>query len=214
VYAFHENFVLPLSHDEVVHGKGALLSQMPGDPWQRFANLRMLYGYQYTMPGKKLLFMGGELGQWTEWNHDTELDWALQGHRFHDGLKTFLKDLNEVYRSHGALHEVDFEWPGFSWIRCDDWQNSVFAHIRHARDRDDFVVCVLNFTPVPRTDYRIGVPRPGFYSEIINSDSSLYGGTDVGNAGGAYSADIPSHGQNQSLLLRLPPLGMLILKPV
>ena len=214
VYAFHENFVLPLSHDEVVHGKGSLISQMPGDAWQRFANLRMLYGYQYAMPGKKLLFMGGELGQWTEWNHDAEIDWALQGHHFHDGLRRFIHDLNDVYRAHGAMHEVDFEWPGFSWIQCDDWQNSVFAWLRHGRDRNDFVVCVLNFTPVPRTDYKIGVPRPGFYSEILNSDSSLYGGTDVGNAGGIYSAAVPSHGHNQSLSLRLPPLGMLIMKPV
>ncbi len=214
VYAFHENFILPLSHDEVVHGKGALLSQMPGDPWQKFANLRLMYGYQYTTPGKKLLFMGGEIGQWVEWNHDAELDWALIGHHFHDGLKRFVRDLNSTYRSHPALYEVDVDWPGFAWIQCDDWQNCVYAYLRYSKDRQDFVLVVLNMTPVPREDYRVGVPRPGYYMEVINSDAAVYGGGDVGNCGGAATLPTDAHGHPQCLSLRLPPLGMLILKPV
>jgi len=214
VYAFTENFILPLSHDEVVHGKKALLSQMPGDHWQQFANLRLLYGYQYGMPGKKLLFMGGEFGQWHEWNHDQELDWALFGHQFHDGLRRFVRDLNEVYRANGALHELDMQAEGFSWIQCDDWHNSVYAFIRYAKKREDFVVVVLNFTPVPRDSYRIGVPKAGYYTEIINSDAGIYGGGNVGNMGGVYSEPIAAHGHAQSLAPRLPPLGMLILKPV
>ena len=214
VYAFTENFILPLSHDEVVHGKRALLSQMPGDHWQKFANLRVLYGYQYTMPGKKLLFMGGEFGQWHEWYHEQELDWALFGHKFHDGLRRFVRDLNEVYKTHGALHELDVQHEGFAWIQCDDWHNSVYAYIRYARKRDDFVVVALNFTPVPRDGYRIGVPHAGFYHEILNSDADIYSGGNIGNMGGVYSEPIPLHGQPQSIALRLPPLGMLILKPM
>jgi 1,4-alpha-glucan branching enzyme len=214
VYAFTENFILPLSHDEVVHGKRALLAQMPGDYWQQFANLRLLYGYQYTMPGKKLLFMGCEFGQWYEWNHDQELDWALFGHAFHDGLRRFVRDLNDVYRSHGPLHELDVQADGFSWIQCDDWHNSVYAYVRYAKHRDDFVVVAMNCTPVPRDGYRIGVPRTGFYTEVINSDAGVYGGGNIGNLGGVYSEPIPVHGHAQSVALRLPPLGMLILKPV
>jgi 1,4-alpha-glucan branching enzyme len=214
VYAFTENFILPLSHDEVVHGKRALLSQMPGDPWQKFANLRLLYGYQYTMPGKKLLFMGGEFGQWHEWNHDQELDWALFGHTFHDGLRRFVRDLNDTYRSHGPLHELDMQGDGFNWIQCDDWHNSVYSYIRYSKNRNDFVVAILNFTPVPRDIYRIGVPKTGFYNEILNSDAGIYGGSNVGNLGGLYSEPIPAHGHAQSVALKLPPLGMLILKPV
>src|SRR5882724_5235671 len=164
VYAFTENFILPLSHDEVVHGKHSLLSQMPGDNWQKFANLRLLYGYQYTMPGKKLLFMGGEFGQWHEWNHNQELDWALFGHQYHDGLRRFVRDLNEIYKSHGALHELDMQAEGFSWIQCDDWHNSVYAFIRYSKKREDFLVVALNFTPVPRDGYRIGVPHAGYYT--------------------------------------------------
>jgi 1,4-alpha-glucan branching enzyme len=208
VYAFTENFILPLSHDEVVHGKKSLLSQMPGDHWQKFANLRLLYGYQQTMPGKKLLFMGGELGQWHEWNHDQQIDWGLIGHHYHDGLRRFVRDLNEVYRSHGPMHELDVDPHGFEWIQCDDWQNSAYAFMRFGRSRDDFVVVVLNFTPVPRDNYRLGVPRAGYYTELINSDADIYGG----NMGGAYSEPIAAHGREQSVQLRLPPLGMLILK--
>jgi 1,4-alpha-glucan branching enzyme len=214
VYAFTENFILPLSHDEVVHGKRALLSQMPGDHWQKFANLRLLYGYQYTMPGKKLLFMGGEIGQWHEWNHDQELDWALLGHRFHDGIRRFVCDLNEVYKTHGALHELDTSPEGFAWIQCDDAANSVYAYLRYAKNRNDFAVVALNFTPVPRDHYRLGVPKPGYYTELINSDAEIYGGGNIGNLGGTYSEPIPMHGHPQSISVRIPPLGMLMLRPV
>ena len=214
VYAFTENFILPLSHDEVVHGKHSLLSQMPGDHWQKFANLRLLYGYQYTMPGKKLLFMGGEFGQWHEWNHDQELDWGLFGHHFHDGLRRFVHDLNEVYRAYGALHELDISPEGFAWIQCDDWQNSVYAYLRYAKNRDDFAVVAMNFTPVPRDGYRLGVPKAGYYTEVLNSDADIYGGGNVGNLGGVYTEPVPMHGHPQSISVRIPPLGMLVLRPV
>jgi 1,4-alpha-glucan branching enzyme len=196
-----------------VHGKGSLLSQMPGDIWQRFANLRMLYGYQYTMPGKKLLFMGGEFGQWTEWNHDAELDWALFGHEYHDSLRRYVGDLNRVYKTLPALYENDFKPDGFSWIQCDDWQNSVFAYVRTGSDPAHVMVAVCNFTPVPRKKYRIGVPRPGFWREVLNSDAEIYGGSNMGNDGGVYSEPIKSHGRPQSISLTLPPLSMLILAP-
>ena len=210
VYAFTENFMLPLSHDEVVHGKKSLLSQMPGDYWQKFANLRMLFGYQFTMPGKKLLFMGGEFGQWLEWNHNTELDWALLGHEKHDGLRRFLGDLNRVYREQPSMHEVDFESTGFSWLQCDDWQQSVYAFCRYAKKPEDFTVVVLNFTPVPRYDYRIGVPSECDYTEILNSDAQIYGGGNVGNQGKVRTERVRAHGHAQSVKLSLPPLGMLI----
>lgn len=213
VYAFTENFILPLSHDEVVHGKRALISQMPGDYWQQFANLRLLYGYQYSMPGKKLLFMGGEFAQWTEWNHDTELDWALFGHTMHDGMRRFVGDLNRLYRSLPALYEVDFKDDGFRWIQADDHKNSILAFSRSAENPDDFIVAVQNFTPVPRDDYRIGVPTSGFYTEVLNSDAEIYGGANIGNDGGVYSEPVPMHGFPQSLALTVPPLGMLILRP-
>ncbi|HEV7999577.1 MAG TPA: 1,4-alpha-glucan branching protein GlgB [Planctomycetaceae bacterium] len=214
VYAFTENFILPLSHDEVVHGKRALISQMPGDYWQQFANLRLLYGYQYTMPGKKLLFMGGEFGQWTEWNYDSELDWALFGHKYHDSLRRYVGDLNRIYRSEPALYEVDFKSDGFRWIQADDYQNSVYAYYRIAKDPNQIVVVLENFTPVPRQKYRVGVPRAGCYRELINSDAAIYGGGNIGNAGTVYTEPIPAHGHAQSLSLTLPPLGMLMLKPV
>jgi 1,4-alpha-glucan branching enzyme len=214
VYAFTENFILPLSHDEVVHGKNSLLSQMPGDFWQQFANLRLLYGYQYTMPGKKLLFMGGEFGQWTEWNHDAELDWALFGKKYHDGLRRFVGDLNRIYRDYPALYEVDFNSEGFRWIQADDWQNSVYAYLRLATNRDDYLAVVCNFTPVMREDYRIGVPQPGAYVEILNSDAAIYGGVDVGNGGEINSEPTSCHGFENSLSLTLPPLGIVLLKPV
>ncbi|MEK6260775.1 MAG: 1,4-alpha-glucan branching protein GlgB [Planctomycetota bacterium] len=214
VYAFTENFLLPLSHDEVVHGKQSLLSQMPGDPWQKFANLRLLYGYQYTQPGKKLLFMGGEIAQWTEWNHNVQLDWPLIGQPLHDGVRQLIRDLNKLYKNETALHQQDMSGEGFRWISADDWQNSVYSYVRQGRDRNDFVVVVLNLTPVPRHDYKIGVPVAGFYSEVLNTDSSFYGGSGIGNAGGLYSQAGPCHGQNQHVSLTLPPLGMLVLKPV
>ncbi|MEX0716896.1 MAG: 1,4-alpha-glucan branching protein GlgB [Planctomycetaceae bacterium] len=212
VYAFTENFILPLSHDEVVHGKRSLISQMPGDYWQQFASLRLLYGYQYAMPGKKLLFMGGEFGQWTEWNHDGELDWALLGHKHHDGLRRFVGDLNRLYRDHPALFEGDFQSKGFSWIQCDDWQNSVFAFQRTPLHGGKPIVAVCNFTPVPRQGYRVGVSQPGFYVEILNSDAKIYGGGDVGNGGGLYSEPVPIHGRAHSVNLTVPPLGIVLLE--
>jgi 1,4-alpha-glucan branching enzyme len=214
VYAFTENFVLPLSHDEVVHGKRALISQMPGDDWQKFANLRLLYGYQYAMPGKKLLFMGGEFGQWHEWNHGAEIDWALLGFDRHRGLQKLLTQLNELHVQQPALHELDVDSNGFAWISCDDWQNSVYSFVRYAKDRKEFVIAILNFTPVVRHGYRIGVPVPGFYAELVNTDAEIFGGSNIGNGGGVYSEPVPSHGHPQSISLRLPPLGMLLLKPV
>jgi 1,4-alpha-glucan branching enzyme len=213
VYAFTENFILPLSHDEVVHGKQSLLSQMPGDYWQRFANLRLLFGYQYSMPGKKLLFMGGEVGQWHEWNHAGEIDWALLGFPAHDGLKRLVRDLNTLYRGTKALYEQDLDGTGFSWIQCDDWENSTYAFLRYSKDRAEYVVCAMNFTPVPRDGYRLGVPKAGFYSEVLNTDAALYGGSNVGNLGGVYSEPIPMHGHPHSITVRLPPLGMVVMKP-
>ena len=214
VYAFTENFVLPLSHDEVVHGKQSLLSQMPGDIWQKFGNLRLLYGYQYAMPGKKLLFMGCELAQWHEWNHNAELDWALVGHHYHDGIRRLVGDLNRVYRTELALHEADADPQGFQWISCDDGANSVYAFSRHAQRPDDFVVVVMNLTPVPRHNYRLGVARAAFYTEILNTDSTIYGGANIGNTGGVYSEAVPQHGRPQSISVTIPPLGMLVLKPM
>ncbi|WP_261362929.1 1,4-alpha-glucan branching protein GlgB [Rubinisphaera margarita] len=212
IYAFTENFVLPLSHDEVVHGKKALISQMPGDYWQQFANLRLLYGYQYCMPGKKLLFMGCEMAQWHEWNHDAELDWALIGNTQHDGIRNFIGDLNRVMREHPALHEVDFSEAGFSWIHADDAENSTYAFCRMSKNVTETLVCIFNFTPVPREKYRVGVPLPGTYQEILNSDAHRYGGTDVGNAGKVVSTNTPMHGRKNSVEVVLPPLGMLVLR--
>ncbi|MCH8830524.1 MAG: 1,4-alpha-glucan branching protein GlgB [Planctomycetes bacterium] len=214
VYAFTENFILPLSHDEVVHGKRSLLSQMPGDYWQQFANLRLLYGYQFTMPGKNLLFMGAEFGQWTEWNHDEEIDWTLFGYEKHDGLRRYLGDLNRVYRETPALYQCDFDARGFRWIQADDSDNCVFAYLRLANNEENFVLVVGNFTPVPREDYRVGVPVAGFYAEILNSDAEIYGGSNLGNTGGRYTEPESRHGFRQSLSLTLPPLALLILKPV
>ncbi len=211
VYAFTENFVLPLSHDEVVHGKGSLINQMPGDDWQKFANLRLLYGYQYTTPGKPLLFMGDEFAQRTEWNHDSQLQWELLQYPPHDGVKRFVGDLNRLVKDHPALHELDFDGAGFCWIHADDANNSVYAWRRHARNGETLIV-VMNMTPVPRYNYRIGVPTAGHYIELLNSDAKLYGGTDVGNAGGVKSEHTPSHGQQQSLNLTLPPLGLIVMK--
>jgi len=212
VYAFSENFVLPLSHDEVVHEKRSLISQMPGDPWQQLANLRMLYGYQYAMPGKKLLFMGGELGQWHEWDHDGELDWALCGEEYHDGLRRFIGDLNRVYRDYPALYETDFNPEGFRWIQCDDQVNSVFAFYRTDLDQSEIVIAVANFTPINRDAYRIGVPQEGEYVEIVNSDASIYGGSNIGNLGKKATESIPMHGFDNSIELCLPPLGILFFK--
>ena len=214
VYAFHENFVLPLSHDEVVHGKGSLYQKMPGDDWQKAANLRAFFGFMYGHPGKKLLFMGGEFGQTREWNHDRSLDWhLLEAGSFHQGLQRLVRDLNRVYRRERALHEVDFESAGFEWVDCNDWQSSAVAFLRRARDRGDVVLVVCNFTPVVRPGYRVGVPRPGRWRELVNTDADAYGGSGQGNAGGVGAEPTAWHGQPHSLVLTLPPLATVILKP-
>jgi 1,4-alpha-glucan branching enzyme len=212
LYAFSENFMLPLSHDEVVHGKGALLSKMPGDDWQKRANLRLLLAYMFGQPGKKLLFMGAELGQWDEWSHDRSLSWNLLDYEEHRGLQRFVKDLNRVYRSQPALHQVDYSFAGFEWIDFRDTQASIVSFIRRAKDPADFMVCAFNFTPVPRQGYRIGVPRAGLYEEILNSDAETYGGSNLGNQGSVRALDRPWHNQPASVSLNLPPLGAVYLK--
>ena len=212
IYAFSESFVLPFSHDEVVHLKKAMLAKMPGDYWQQFANLRALYAYMYAHPGKKLLFMGGEFGQWNEWNFQTGLDWMLLDFEPHRKLQQFVKDLNRLYRSEPALHEVDFSWEGFQWIDFHDVDYSVVSFIRSAKDPAEQIVVAANFTPVPRTGYRVGVPAPGFYKEILNSDSDVYGGSNLGNAGGLPAEETPWQGQPYSVLLTIPPLGVVYLK--
>ena len=212
IYAFHENFVLPLSHDEVVHGKGALLDQMPGDPWQRFANLRLLYSYMWCHPGKKLLFMGGEFGQWQEWNFDESLQWHLLAGEHHRGLSRSVADLNALIRREPALHELDFDGRGFEWIDCHNWQDSVLAFVRRASDADDFLVVCCNFTPVRRDGYSLGVPEAGVYEEIFNSDSAWYGGSNAGNGGWIASTPRPCHGREHAVTLTLPPLAAVVLK--
>jgi 1,4-alpha-glucan branching enzyme len=211
LYGFHENFILPLSHDEVVHGKGSLLGKMPGDRWQRFANLRAYYGFMWTHPGKKLLFMGGEFAQEREWNHDRSLDWHLLADPMHRGVQLVLRDLNGLYTSLKALHELDTDPDGFQWIDAGDAQQSTLSYIRRGRDPDDVVVILANFTPVPRLDYRLGVPRGGRWQERFNSDALEYGGSGLGNAGLVVTEPHPSHGHPQSLRLTLPPLATLIL---
>jgi 1,4-alpha-glucan branching enzyme len=212
IYMHTENFVLPFSHDEVVHGKGSMIGKVPGDAWQKLATLRLLYGYMYGHPGKKLLFMGCEFGQHREWNHDRSLEWHLLDDPRHSGLKQFVQALNWHYHAEPSLHQSDFEPGGFRWIECNDAENSVVSFVRYARDRHDFTVTVCNFTPVPRAEYRVGVPEPGYYLELLNSDASLYGGGDVGNGGGIQSEPIAAHGFEQSLRLVAPPLGCLLLK--
>jgi 1,4-alpha-glucan branching enzyme len=212
LYAFTENFVLPFSHDEVVHGKRSMLDKMPGDLWQKHATLRALFGYMFAHPGKKLMFMGCELGQWREWNYDTSLDWHLLQYPEHDGLRRWVQDLNHTYQHESSLHEVDFEPAGFSWIDCCDNENSVMSMVRRARNPEDFTVMVTNFTPVPRLDYRIGVPAGGFYRELLNSDSARYSGSNVGNAGGVRADARPMHGFDYSMSLTVPPLGFVLFK--
>ena len=212
LYAFSENFILPFSHDEVVHGKGSMFGKIPGDDWQKAATLRALYGFMYSHPGKKLLFMGGEFGQGREWNYDASLDWHLLGEPLHAGIQRFVRDLNRVYASEPALYECDFDGRGFEWIDCNDNDNSVVSFVRRGISPDDFVVAVLNFTPVPREGYRVGVPREGSYVELINSDAETYGGGNLGNGGVVFTEAIAAHGHQQSLKLKLPPLGCLILK--
>jgi 1,4-alpha-glucan branching enzyme len=207
LYAFTENYALPLSHDEVVHGKQALVTKMPGDDWQRFANLRLLYALQYAQPGKKLLFMGGEIGQWHEWNHDTSLDWHLLQWAPHQGIQRWVRDLNTAYRREPALHQLDCDPAGFEWIDANDYQDSILSFLRKGKTTHDQVLVVLNLTPVPRIDYRIGVPYAGCWDEILNSDAKEYGGSGLGNAGCAYADGVPYHDRSHSVSLILPPLG-------
>ena len=211
LYSFTENFILPFSHDEVVHGKRAMLDKMPGNVWQKYATLRTLYAYMYGHPGKKLLFMGSEFGQWREWNHDRSLDWHLLQDPAHEGIRRFVQALNYHYRREPALHEVDFEPSGFRWIDCNDNENSIISFLRVGLQAES-VAMVFNFTPVPREQYRLGLPEAGYYAELLNSDSTVYGGSNVGNGGGVHSEPIPSHGFEHSVSLTIPPLGCLLLK--
>ena len=211
-YAFFENFLLPLSHDEVVHMKGSLLGKMPGDEWQKFANLRLLLGYQYTHPGKKLLFMGGEFGQWREWDHDQSLDWHLLEFPPHQGLQRWVRDLNIFYRNHPPLYEKDFTPDGFEWIDFKDADNSIISYLRKGTNPDDEILMVCNFTPVPRQGYRVGVPRQGFWQEVLNSDAKEYSGSGWGNFGGMYADPVPFHGKSHSLGVSLPPLSIVIFR--
>jgi 1,4-alpha-glucan branching enzyme len=211
IYAFSENFVLPLSHDEVTHGKSSLLGKMPGDDWQKFANLRLLLGYMYAQPGKKLFFMGGELGQWREWQYGESLDWHLLQYQRHTELQRWVKDLNQLYRSEPALHEFDCDPAGFEWIDCTDTDHSIVSFIRKGKSTGSIVLAVCNFTPVPHYNYRVGAPRRGFWRELLNSDAKDYGGSGQGNLGGIEAAPIPYHGRQYSLNLTLPPLAVLFL---
>jgi 1,4-alpha-glucan branching enzyme len=241
MYAYSEKFVLPFSHDEVVHGKRSMLDKMPGDVWQKHAGLRALYGYMFVHPGKKLLFMGGEIGQWREWNHDWQLDWEVLGDPRHAGIQRWVRDLNRVYREHPALFEADYDPAGFSWIDCNDHEHSIIALMRQANRpagqqaqasglagqptsatatvgkqasrAAERLIAVVNFTPVPRRDYRLGVPQQGTYVEVLNSDAELYGGSNIGNNGIVEAEARPSHGYEFSLNLSVPPLGFLLLKP-
>jgi 1,4-alpha-glucan branching enzyme len=212
IYAFTENFILPFSHDEVVYGKRSMLNKMPGDYWQKFANLRALYGYMYGHPGKKMQFMGCEFGQWNEWNYETELDWMLLEYDSHHQLREYVKALNQLYVSQPALYEVDFGAEGFRWVDFRDVDNSIVSFIRRAKDVEDGVVVVANFTPVPREGYRVGVPGPGFYRELLNSDSALFGGSNMGNAGGLPAEAMPWQDQPYSILITVPPLGVVFFK--
>ncbi len=212
-YAFNENFVLPLSHDEVVHGKGSLLGKMSGDTWQRFANLRLLYGYQWTHPGKKLLFMGGEFGQWSEWRHEESLDWHLLQYAPHAGLQRWVQDLNRLYRATPALHARDFSPDGFEWIECDNADESIIIFLRRGPQPHDVALIACNFTPVPREHHRVGVPVGGRWIERLNSDAPVYGGSGVCNMGAGIAVESASHGRPYSMTLRLPPLGMVVFLP-
>jgi 1,4-alpha-glucan branching enzyme len=213
MYAFSENFVLPLSHDEVVYGKGSMIRKMPGDDWQKFANLRLLYGYMFGHPGKKLLFMGNDFGQWNEWNHDSSLDWHLlePGSR-HKQLQRWVRDLNTLLRGERALYELDSDWAGFEWIDCNDVARSVLTFLRKGKRSEDTLLFVCNFTPEPRHNYRVGAPDGGYWKEIMNSDATLYGGSGQGNMGGVEASPLPMHGRQWSLSVAAPPLGVTIFK--
>ncbi len=212
MYAFSENFVLPLSHDEVVHGKGSILRNMPGDEWRKFANLRLLLAYMFCQPGKKLLFMGIDIGQWNEWYHEAQLDWHLLEQPLHAGLHRLVEDLNRLYRDEPALHARDAEPGGFEWIDCNDAEQSTLSLIRFSHREGDEILAACNFTPVPRTNYRMGAPAGGFWAEIFNSDAPLYGGSGWGNMGGLEAAPVSVHGRRYSLTLSLPPLGAVFFK--
>jgi len=212
LYAFHESFVLPLSHDEVVHGKGSLLGKMPGDDWQKFANLRLLFGYMYAQPAKKLLFMGDEFGQWQEWKHEESLEWHLLQYVPHAGLQRWVADLNQLYRSEPALHQLDCDPAGFEWIDCLDAESSIISLIRKGKSTGDLVLAVCNFTPVPRSNYLVGAPRGGLWRELLNSDAAHYGGSGLGNLGAVEAAPMPLHGRTHTLALTLPPLSALFFK--
>jgi 1,4-alpha-glucan branching enzyme len=208
IYAFHENYVLPLSHDEVVHGKGSLLAKMPGDDWQKLANLRLLLGYMYSQPGKKLLFMGGEIGQWAEWSHDRSLDWHLLEVPAHAALRRWVGDLNRVYRTHPALHSLDFQREGFQWLDANDAHRSTLSYIRSGPSPADRIVVVCNLTPVPRENFRVGVPEEGRWNELLNSDAAAYGGSNMGSMGGVEAAPVPMQGQPCMMHITLPPLAV------
>jgi 1,4-alpha-glucan branching enzyme len=212
-YAFSENFVLALSHDEVVHGKGSLLGKMPGDEWQQFASLRLLFGYMWTHPGKKLLFMGGEFGQKREWQHEGSLEWHVLQYPLHEGLRRWVRDLNHVYRATPSLYQRDFTPDGFQWIDCNNNDQSVIVYLRRGHDPADVALIACNFTPVPRDNYRIGVPHGGWWRERLNSDAADYGGSGIGNFGGLEASPLSSHGMTHSVALRLPPLAVLVLTP-
>jgi 1,4-alpha-glucan branching enzyme len=212
LYAYHENFILPLSHDEVTHGKGSLIGKMPGDEWQRFANLRALFGYMFAQSGKKLLFMGGEFGQYREWQVEESLEWHVLQYPIHAGLRSWVRDLNHLYRNERALHSLDFEPRGFEWVDCHDGENSTVSLIRRDESGSEVLLFVTNFTPVPRYDYIVGVPEWGHWEEVLNSDSATYGGSNIGNLGGADTVARPWHGRGQSITMNLPPLATVVLK--
>jgi 1,4-alpha-glucan branching enzyme len=213
LYAFTENFVLPISHDEVVHGKGSLLNKMPGDEWQKFANNRAFLAYMFGHPGKKLLFMGTELGQYEEWNHNTGLRWDLINYPPHRQLQAFVKALNDFYRSQPALYQVDFHWEGFEWVDFRDVEGSVVCFLRRAENKSDYLLYCCNFTPVPRTGYRVGVPEAGFFEEVLNTDSEHFGGSNVGNGGLVSSRAIACHGRPFSISVTMPPLSVVVFRP-
>jgi 1,4-alpha-glucan branching enzyme len=212
MYAFSENFVLPISHDEIVYGKRSLLSKMPGDQWQKFANVRAFLSYMYTHPGKKLLFMGNDIGDYNEWDHNSSVPWRLLQYPIHAGLQLFVRELNRVYREEPALHQVDFEYSGFDWIDFSDVEKSIISFMRRAEAPGDDLIVACNFTPVPRTNYGIGVPEEGFYREILNSDAAMFGGSNMGNSGGVNAELVQKHRHPCSISIVLPPLGVVVFK--
>jgi 1,4-alpha-glucan branching enzyme len=212
LYAFTENFVLPISHDEVVYGKRSLLSKMPGDQWQQFANVRAFLAYMYGHPGKKLLFMGTDIGDYQEWNHDAGVPWEVLQYPLHSGLQLLVRELNRIYRAEPALHQVDFDYTGFEWIDIADVDQSAISFLRRASDPSDYVVFACNFTPVPRYNYKVGVPETGYYREILNTDAEMFGGSNMGNGGGVTAHPRKAHGRPACLTITLPPLAVMAFK--